>query len=75
MLIQLFIIELNLLLSFHSLSKDFPFSIDNFILLGNFSLSFIIFSLPNKSLNLLSISNNNSSSLSLRIVLIFVNIF
>ena len=49
-LIQLFIIKLNLLLSFHSLSIDFPFSVDNFILFGNFSDCFIISSFPKISL-------------------------
>ena len=63
------------MLSFHSLSINFPFSNDNFILFGNFSLSFIIFLFPNKLLNLLSTSNNNSSSLSFKTVLIFVKIF
>ena len=71
---QLFIIELNLLLSFHSLSDIFPFSNDNFILFGNFSLSFIIFSLQYKSLYFLSTSNNNSSSLSFKAVRILVKI-
>ena len=74
-LIQLFIIELKLLFSFQSLSINFPFSNDNFILFGNFSLSFIMLSLPYKSLNLFSTSNNNSSSLSFKAVLIFVKIF
>ena len=75
MLIQLFIIELNLLWSFHSLSISFPFFNDIFILFGNFSPSFIIYSLPNFSSNFLSTSNNSSSSLSFNAVLIFVKIF
>ena len=72
---QSFINEHNLLLSFQSLSINFPFSNDNFILFGNFSPSFIILSFPYISLYLLSISNNNTSSLSFNAVLIFVKIF
>ena len=62
-LIQSLINELNLLSSFHSLSFIFPFSKDIFILLGSFSLSFIISSLKYNDSNCLSTSNKSSSSL------------
>ena len=71
---QSLIKEFNLLL-FHSLSIVFPFSNNIFVLLGNFSLSFIISSLQYILSNLLSISNNISSSLSFKQFLILVNIF
>ena len=74
-LIQSFISELNLLSSFHSLFISSPFSNDNLILFGNFYLSFIISSLLNILLYLLSTSNNNASSLSFKAVLIWVKIF
>ena len=56
---QSFIIEVNLLLLFHSLFINFPFSNDIFILFGNFSLSLIISSLKNISLYSLSTSNKS----------------
>ena len=74
-LIQLIIICLNLSLSFHSLFRDLHFFRDIFIFSGSFSLSLIIFSLQNKSLYWLSTSDNNSSSLSFRTLLILVNVF
>ena len=74
MSIQSFNIEPNLLSSSQSFI-NFPFFNDILILFGNFSLSFIISSFPKFSLNLLSTSDNNSSSLSFKAVLIFVKIF
>ena len=73
---QSLINELNLFSSStHSLSIIFPFSNEIFILLGNFSYSFIISSLTNKSLNSLSICNKRLSSFSLIAFLILVNTF
>ena len=56
-------------------SKFFPLSKVNFILLGNFSISLIILSLINISLNFSSTSKSNLSSLSFIEFLIFVNTF
>ena len=67
-------LEIKLLLS-HSLSIDFPFSIDDLITFGNFSPFLIISSSKYFSLYNLSTSNNNSSSLSFKAVLILVNVF
>ena len=72
---QSLINELNLLVLFQSSSDNFPFSKDFFILFGNLILSSIISSLQKFSLYLLSISFNNSSSLSFIALLILVNIF
>jgi len=73
--IQSLINELNLLLLFQSSSVNFPFYKNFFILFGNLILSSIISSLQKLSLYLLSISNNNASSLSFIAVLILVNTF
>ena len=73
-LLQSYIKELNLLISSHSSFIEFTFSIDDFILVGNRSLSFIIFTLSNNLFNILSASNNNSSSLSFNADLNFVKI-
>ena len=70
-LIQLFI-NSGILLLFQLFSISFPFSNDIFILFGNLSHSFIIFSSKYNSLYLLSTSNNNSSSLLFKA---FLNIF
>ena len=72
-IIQSLINELKLF-SFHSLFIIFPFSIDFFILFGNFSLSFIISSLKYILSYLLSLSDNNLSSFSFNTFLILVNI-
>ena len=53
----------------------FPFSNDNFTLLGNFSHCLNIFSSKYILLNFLSTSDNNSSSLLFNSFLIFVNVF
>ena len=74
MFIQLLINNINLLL-FQLFCISFPFSNDIFILLGNFSFCFIMSSLKNILLYLLFTSFNNSSSLSFKTFLIFVNIF
>jgi len=74
MLIQLFI-KSGILLLFQLFSISFPFSNDIFILFGNLSHSFIIFSSKYNSLYLLSTSNNNSSSLFFNAPPNLVNIF
>ena len=61
--------------SSHSFSNIFPLSKYIFIWLGSFSPFLIISSLKYISSNLVSNSNNNLSSLSFTIFLIFVNIF
>ena len=72
---QSLINKLSLLLSFHSFSITFTFSIDIFILVDNFSLFLIISSLQYILSNCLSTSNKSSSSLSFKAFLILVNIF
>ena len=70
---QLLINKFNLSL-FQLFSISFPFSNDIFILFGNLSQSFIIFSLKYNEY-LLSTSFNNSSSLSFKALLNLVNAF
>ena len=74
-LIQSLIKDFNSLLFSHSLSINFPFSKDIFILFGNFSVSVNISSLKYNFSNSLSTSNKSSSSLLFKAFLIFVNIF